>query len=216
MRALAGRVADQLPDWSVAGATLAGPGALETALQAVPGRGLLVYPLFMADGWFVRLKLPQRLRQAGRTAFDVLPPLGLHPDLPAICHAYLRRAVAAAGLRERQTTVLLAAHGSPSDPRPRQVAEQAADSIGKTGVFREVRTGLLEEAPFLADAARLDGPAVCLPFFAGRAGHVNSDLPAALAQASFPGPVLDPIGLRPEVAGIVAAALTARVAQKAA
>ena len=53
----------------------------------------------------------------------------------------------------------------------------------------------------------MDGPAICLPYFASRAGHVEVDVPGALAKAGFPGPLLAPIGADAEVPGIIAAAL---------
>ncbi|MDT8346035.1 MAG: CbiX/SirB N-terminal domain-containing protein, partial [Thermohalobaculum sp.] len=63
---------------------------------------------------------------------------------------------------------------------------------------------------------RIDGPALCLPLFAGRAGHVEDDLPAALAEARFSGPTLAPIGTDPEIPALIAAALRARLARRAA
>jgi len=214
IRALAGRVARDLPGWTVRGATLAAPGALDAALAALPDPMPLVFPFFMSDGWFVRNKLPQRLRESRSGPFEMMRPLGLDPALHLLCLAQARQA--AAGLPAEEATLLLAAHGSPSDPRPRRAVEQAARFIAAANVFRDVRLGFIDEAPFLAEAARIDGPAVCLPFFAARAGHVDIDLPAALAAAAFRGPVLDAIGRHPGVDGIVAAALMARAARRAA
>jgi sirohydrochlorin ferrochelatase len=79
--------------------------------------------------------------------------------------------------------------------------------LAGSGLFREVRAGFVDQAPTLADAARMDGPAICLPYFASRAGHVAVDVPGALAKAEFPGPTLPPIGADAEVPGIIAAAL---------
>ncbi len=59
-------------------------------------------------------------------------------------------------------------------------------------------TGFVEETPSLADAARDLTPAICLPFFALRAGHVVDDVPAALAEAGFTGPLLPAIGEHPK------------------
>lgn len=216
MEELAAAVATLLSgNWTVAGATLAAPGALAAALAGLPdGVRLLVYPHFMADGWFTTEELPRRLRAAGVERFEFLPAFGLDPGVHALC---LRRAAAAAraaGCADGAAALLLAAHGSPNDPRPAAAARAAADFLARSGQFREVRPGFIEEAPFLADAARLDAPALCLPFFAGQAGHVETDLPAALAD--FPGPVLPPVGRDSEVPRIIAAALKRRAAQRVA
>ncbi len=209
MRQLARRVAAGLPGWTLRGATLAAPGALEAALASLPDAKPLVFPFFMSDGWFVRDRLPQRLRAAGCAAAELLPPLGLNPLLLRLCGEAACEAAAAAGHAAGETSLLLAAHGSPGDPRPRQAAEAAARSIAAAGDFREVRLGFIDEPPFLADAARLQGPALCLPFFAGRAGHVEMDLPKALDAAAFPGPQLAPIGCHPRVADILRMTLLA-------
>ncbi len=216
IRTLAGRVSDALPGWTVRGATLAAEGSLEAALAAMRDRPPLVFPFFMSDGWFVRSKLPQRVRQSGSTGFEVLEPLGLDSALHALCLHHAREAAAAAGLVTEKTALLLAAHGSPSDPRPSRAVARAARFIAAEQTFREVRVGFIDEAPFLAEAARIDAPSLCLPFFALRAGHVDIDLPTALAAASFRGSLLDPIGLHPGVAGLVCSALLRHAARCAA
>ncbi|MCP3056274.1 sirohydrochlorin chelatase [Aurantimonas marianensis] len=212
LSALADRVAARLPGWSVRGATLAGRGTLKAALETFSNRQVLIYPLFMSDGWFVSRELPRRIGELRDGSFAMLSPLGLDPALHALCLDYLRRAASEQDLPLEETTVLLAAHGSPSDPRPREAAGKAARFIAAAGLFRAVRLGFVDEAPYLAEAARLDGPALCLPFFAGRAGHVDVDLPEALAEAAFPGPILKPVGTRPEISQIVAAALAMQAA----
>lgn len=202
--ALARTVAARLPGWRIMGATLAAPGVLERALEAGPTS---VYPLFMSDGWFVSRELPRRLGAAGRADIAILPPLGIDPALAALCASCAREAAAAAGFAIAETTVILAAHGSPKDPRPAAAAGNVAQSLRETGGFRAVATGFVDEAPRLADALRVEGPALCLPFFAARAGHVTGDLPEAVAEAGFRGPVLGPIGADPGVPDLIAGAL---------
>ena len=46
---LAAQVRGHLPGWQVVSATLAKPGALDAVAGGTPG---LVYPMFMAGGWF--------------------------------------------------------------------------------------------------------------------------------------------------------------------
>jgi len=210
IRARAAGVAKLLPGWTVRGATLAAPGALVAALDALPDRPPLVFPFFMSDGWFVRKNLPQRIRECHSGRFEMMRPLGLDPALHQLC---LEQATqAAAGLPAGEATLLLAAHGSPTDPRPRRAAAEVARFIAAANVFRDVRVGFIDEAPFLATVARIDSPALCLPFFAARAGHVDVDLPAALAAASFGGLLLDAIGRHPGIDGIIASALMEQAA----
>ena len=215
--ALAAQTGALLPGWSVRGATLAAHDALDAAVRAFGGRLLLlVYPLFMADGWFASTELPRRLSAAGCSNFAITPPLGLDPALHGLCLAHALEGAAQAGLEPSRTAVLLAAHGSPSDPRPRDAAKRAEDFIEASGRFREVRVGLIDEPPFLADAARLEAPALCLPFFAARAGHVSNDIPQALAGAEFGGSLLEPVGLHRDIPQLIAASLRCFAARVAA
>ncbi len=216
LSALADRVAARLSGWTVRGVTLAGHDTLKAALDTLGNQRILIYPLFMSDGWFVSRELPRRIGALRDRSFAMLSPLGLDPALHALCLDCVRRAASERDVPLEETTVLLAAHGSPSDTRPRKAAERAARFITAAGLFYAVRVGFVDEAPYLADAARLEEPALCLPFFAGRAGHVDVDLPRALAEAAFSGPILGPVGMRPEIARIVAVALAMQAARIAA
>ena len=218
VRDLAAATGALLPGgWTVRGATLSAPGAIAACLRDLPETGrLLIYPHFMADGWFSTSELPRRLRATGAGGLDILPAFGLDRAVLRLCLRRAEEAVLAERYRPGEAALLLAAHGSPSDPRPAAAARAAARFIAVSRMFREVRAGFVDQAPLLGDAARIDGPALCLPFFASRAGHVAADLPEALAAAKFPGRILPPIGADAEAPGIIAAALTRNLARSAA
>ena len=198
---LAHAVASHHPGCPVAGATLAMPGAL----AAVCDDDSLIYPMFMAEGWFTRSELPRRLAQAGAARASILRPFGTDPALPALIVAKAHQAAREMGWQPDQTTLLLTAHGSGRSQASFTITNAVADQI--TPHFARVVTGFVEQEPFLLDAARGLTQAVSLPFFALRAEHVLDDLPAALDQAGFTGPRLDPIGLAPEVPALIAASL---------
>jgi sirohydrochlorin ferrochelatase len=205
IRALAAQVAAFDPGCAVAGATLAMPGALGAAVDA---HGL-IYPMFMAEGWFTRRQLPKKLAEAGAPDARVLPPFGTDPALPALIVAKAQAAAEMERWRADETTLLLTAHGSQVSQASFTITRQIADQIAPH--FARVVTGFVEQEPFIADAARDLTRAVSLPLFALRAEHVTDDLPEALDLAGFTGPRLDPIGLAPEVPGLIAAALRAEI-----
>jgi sirohydrochlorin ferrochelatase len=200
MQALAVRVAMWLPGWRLRGATLAMPGALEAAVAAMDAP--LIYPFFMAEGWFTRTNLPRRLAAAGGTALRQLAPFGTDEGLPD-----LMAAAAGGAAPEAGRALLIAAHGSKvsktsSETSYKMVAEMEARGFGP------VKAGFVEEAPFLEDVAREMGSGTCLPFFALRAGHVVEDVPHALGAAGFSGKLLPPIGEDIGVARLIATGLT--------
>lgn len=206
--ALAAQVAAHLPGWTVRSATLAAPGTLDRAVAGLDAP--LVFPFFMADGWFIRSALPDRLARAGARSPRLMTPFGLLPETLALAAAIATAAAAARGWAVPETTLILAAHGSGRSPYPREAADRAAQAIGETCAFAAIRCGFIEEAPEIAEVASGAGNhALCLPLFVARWGHVETDLPAALAKARFTGALLDPVGTAPEVPGIIARALSA-------
>ncbi len=64
-----------LAGYRVRAATLSLAGAMETAVLEGAATGL-VFPLFMAGGWFARVHLPARLKAAGAPGWSVLEPFG--------------------------------------------------------------------------------------------------------------------------------------------
>ncbi len=202
MQALARRVAHHLPDWRVDAATLAAPGRFEAALDAAETP--VIYPFFMARGWFTETHLVKRI--GGRPA-SVLPPTGTDPALPALFAGLLRAALARQGWQAADTSLLLAAHGSRTRPDSAESARVTAQVLGHVLGFRSAATGFVEQAPFLAAAADDLGQAICLPFFAMKAGHVLTDLPEALEQARFSGPVLPVLAEAPALPALIADSL---------
>jgi sirohydrochlorin ferrochelatase len=203
---LAEAVAALLPGWKVGSATLAAPGRLDAAIRDL-GRPL-IFPFFMAGGWFTLTELPRRLRRAGLDAPRVLPAFGLMDDVAALAIDAVRSAVSGRGWRIEDGIAVLAAHGSGRSRAPGRDAARIADAVRAALPLGEVRLGFIEQEPTVQAAAADAGEmSVCLPLFVARWGHVETDIPAALAAAGFRGPCLAPLGARPEVPDIIARAM---------
>ncbi|WP_240336785.1 CbiX/SirB N-terminal domain-containing protein [Tropicibacter sp. Alg240-R139] len=201
LKKLALNIAAHLPDWHIQSATLAADGHLEKALTPLSA-GALVYPMFMAKGWFVTSALPERL---GDTQVTVVDPLGLEPSLPDLAAQALRTAAETAGWPLAQTTVLLAAHGSGRSRKPAQMAQNFADAIATRLALADIRVGFVEEEPFVDQAATGCGPmSICLPLFACPGFHTTQDVPEALEKASFSGKLLPVLGEAPGIPRLIA------------
>ncbi|MEM9576867.1 MAG: CbiX/SirB N-terminal domain-containing protein [Pseudomonadota bacterium] len=204
---LAARLQTLLPDTSVSGATLAAEGALDDAVRGLENP--IICPWFMSDGWFVKTHLPKRLRAAGLKRWDTTAPLGMMPGISKLMSDQLKAYLAISGWQTAETTLILAAHGSPSSAQPRLATEAAALAIASHLRLKAIRPCYVDEAPTIRDGARGPAQAIVLPFFAARAGHVIEDLPEELEEAGFTGPVLDPVGLWPETPALAIAAIEA-------
>lgn len=203
---LAAKVAAACPDWTLRAATLAAPDALRRALAGTEAP--VIFPLFMADGWFIRTALPDRLARAGATGARILTPFGLLPEVRALAAKAAEGAARARNWRPQDCTLILAAHGSGRSPHPAEAATQTASAIAAMVPFAAIRTGFIEETPYLAEVAAGSGArAICLPLFIARWGHVTDDIPAALASAGFTGVLLDPLGTMAEVPALIARAI---------
>jgi sirohydrochlorin ferrochelatase len=199
--ALATRVSLHLPGWRVQSATLAEAEALPDAIAELGAQGV-VYPLFMAGGWFTTVHLPERLAAAGGGDWRIAPPFGLDPGVQDLAVTIVREAGLSAGGQ-----LLLAAHGSFKSAAPSEVANRMAARIGAELRLQRAEAAFIDQSPRLAEAEGFAPDAFCLPFFAAKGGHVIDDLPAALEQAGFVGRVAEPLGLDPRVPELIADAL---------
>ncbi|WP_428643945.1 sirohydrochlorin chelatase [Roseibium sp.] len=191
LRALALQIREHLPGWSVRFATLAAPHALEQALEACRSAPL-VFPVFMADGWFTKKALAGRLQGSGARQ---LPPLGVHPELPRLTARLLRNAGEYAGWARTGYEVLLAAHGSATGSAAGECTRDFAKALAGWLPAARIRVGFLEQRPGLADVAAGCGlRTLALPFFAGAGGHITRDVPDALDLAGFQGLRMQSLG----------------------
>ena len=163
----------------------------------------------MSDGYFTRKVLPRRVAATPAGAVTFLPPFGLDPQLPALCAKRASSTLTQSGQDPAEAVLVLAAHGSQSNPASAEATRSVARRITDMKIFRDVRVGFVEEVPSISEAARGIGaaPAVCLPLFATSGGHVEDDIPEALAAAAFRGHVLPPIGEDGDIPALIAAAL---------
>lgn len=204
LQGFAAAVNQHISNWTIRAATLATPHALERQVSAI-SPGSLVFPMFMAEGFFVSKMLPDRL---GDADLQVLPPLGFHPKLPDVAANGVKSALKDRKWQQGESHLLLAAHGSAKGPKAAESAFAFQDALSKRFEALEISVGFVEEAPFVADAARpLPEQSLCLPFFALEGDHCRQDIPEALEKAKYTGITLPPLGTWPETAKLAAEAI---------
>jgi sirohydrochlorin cobaltochelatase len=170
-------------------AVLNGAPSLSDALAAISQPVIRVVPFFMEDGYFSQVAVPRTISastsgDAGRSRQVILcPPVGVHDGLAGIIE---RRALAACdecAIPSHTVAILVAGHGSASEPGRALALHRHAARVASTTLFGRVEAACLEEAPFIAEA--LHGlrahPVVVIGFFANQGGHVRDDMPALIA-----------------------------------
>lgn len=173
---------------SVSAGLLRGEPSLEDAIRAAVDGGakaLVVYPMFMAEGYFTQKVLTQRI-SALEIPIDVLvlPALGGEPELPQLMLDAALAAAGQSGVVPQQARLLIVGHGSKTGPASADATRMVAHAIADFGRFRFVEAAFLEEPEFLSDAlARSPGlPTVVSGFFSGDGLHAGEDVPEAIAE----------------------------------
>jgi len=197
---------------------LKGDATIEQAITDAAATGaarVAVYPLFMADGYFVQ-KVRERVNAAGVTPEPLmLTPLGLDPGLPDILVQEALAAASAAGLDAATSRLLIVGHGSKLGPASAAATRKAAARVAVVRRFATVTTAFLEEEPFVEDALRAStAPTIVAGFFFGDGMHAGEDVPDAIAETGANAVYTGAVGNSPAVAPLIAAALTAEVSRR--
>src|SRR5262245_29749522 len=185
------RLARSLADKGVAAEIgfgfIKGSHPVNEAIGALVSQDIVVYPLFLSDGYFARVALPQLVAQAkqrdGTRTISILPPLGLEPALADVIVDEAVAATHSLTSLSPQTSIVLLAHGSKTDQASRMAAEQLADYVRQRQCFHDTRISLLEEAPLLADTIEgMSGPIIVVGLFAGEGMHGVDDAKRLVAE----------------------------------
>jgi sirohydrochlorin ferrochelatase len=192
---------------------LKGDPTIEQAIADAVATGaarVAVYPLFMADGYFVQ-KVRERVHAAGVTPEpQILPPLGLDPGLPDVLVQEATAAAETKGFDPLKSRLLVVGHGSKLGPASATATRKAAARAALARRFASVTTAFLEEEPFVEDALRASTtPTVVAGFFFGDGMHAGEDVPDAIAETAANAIYTGAIGNSPAVAPLIAAAIAA-------
>jgi sirohydrochlorin ferrochelatase len=190
-----------------------GTPSVGDAIRALAPRDVVVYPLFLADGYFARIALPRLIDKAkhddSARIIKVLPPLGLELALIDVIADEVGVAAHARRISPADMAVVLLAHGSTKDRASRIAAEQLAERLRERRRFRDLRFALLEEPPSLAEAvADVRGPVVVVGLFAGEGMHGASDAKRLVAKLAREDVILiGPVGTFAGIVEVIAAAV---------
>jgi len=178
---LAGQLARRLDvgvDWAVLKQPESFTAARARLGVAADGR-VLVFPLFMSDGYFVRIKLPGILIDQGFADTERMTPFGLmEPLVDLIEHRLKSLASLSGGFAPHDLPILLVAHGSRSgEPASRQRAEAIAATLSLRGLGT-IHLAFIEEPPSVAEQLAALDPTIVVGLFASQGTHALDDVKA--------------------------------------
>ena len=177
-----------------------GEPGFTAALDQTTAERVLVLPLFTSAGYYTEQVLPAALARSRRyrqVQLRQAPPIGVHPAIATLVAARLRTVAAAERLNLAETSVLLAGHGTPRNPKSRLATFRLAETLMSRGDADEVVCGFLDDEPSIetAIAGVGNGDVLVIPFLIGGGSHALEDLPRRLGNPRDRRIVLDvPVG----------------------
>lgn len=186
--------------------------ARECLQDAAKGR-LLVLPLFMSEGYFVRVKMPQLLEANGFEGVERMTSFGLMEDLVDLIELRLKSLAAIDGGRTpADLRILMVAHGSRSgEPASRLRAESVAATLGVRGLG-QIHLAFIEEPPSVADQLEAIDPEIVIGFFASEGTHALNDVKELVDERAGVRHHVTAIGIDEGVAPMLARAVKTRLA----
>lgn len=202
---------EQGPFLAVEAGVLKGEPTVEAALDAAVMIGperVLVYPVCMSDGYFVRKILRDRLAAANcPLLLTILPPLGLDPSLPLLILEHALNAAEQLNCATEVARLLVVGHGSKFGPASAAATQKMVGALRSEQRFASVEPAYLEEAPFLHDAlAENSTPTVVAGFFSGVGMHAIDDVPNAIEETGAHATYTGPIGLHAAIPDLIRSA----------
>jgi sirohydrochlorin cobaltochelatase len=153
-------------------------------------REVYVVPNFISEGYFTETVIPRELELSGRITtrangqiWKYCEPVGNHPSMTQLLLQRAREV--APGIPEKETSLLIVAHGTDLNDKSAAAAKREVEKIRALDRYASVLNVYMEEAPLVSDWARLTNTAnvVVVPFFISDGLHSFEDIPVLLGIA---------------------------------
>jgi sirohydrochlorin cobaltochelatase len=186
---------------------LRGHPALSEVIAAIGADSIYLVPLLMAEGHTSQVVLPEALAAAGVGAarVRVTLPIGVSASLASLVMEDALARCRDSGWAPGDTTVVIAAHGTPRHAGAARSAERLAERVAGTRRFRRAVPAFLEQEPSVEAALRAarPGPCVVIGFFMDHGGHSAEDIPRLIAAAHPEAAYGGALGAHPGLADII-------------
>jgi sirohydrochlorin cobaltochelatase len=148
---------------------------------------IFVVPNFISEGYFTETVIPRELElperrttRASGQVWNYCEPVGNNPHMTGLL---LQRAQEVApGVPEKETSLLIVAHGTDLNDRSAVAAKREAEKIATLQRYAAVQNVYMEEAPSVSDWFRLTNTpnVIVVPFFVSDGLHSYEDIPVLL------------------------------------
>ena len=156
-------------------------------------REVYVVPNFISEGYFTQTVIPRELELSGRVTeringqrWNYCEPVGSHPTMTELLLQRAREV--APDVPESETSLLIVGHGTSLNDNSAVAAKREVEAIRQRNRYAAVLNVYMEEAPLVADWAKLTRTpnVVVVPFFISDGLHSYEDIPVLLGIDSAP------------------------------
>ncbi len=168
--------------------------SLREVLRTVDSPEVFVVPNFISEGYFTQEVIPRELGLTGKTTqfprhtVHYCDPVGLHASMTRLL--LKRAAEVAPGVPLHECSLVIVGHGTGlNENSTKVIKDQVACIRGMDCGFAEVTDAYMEEAPLVADWAKLTTApnVIVVPFFISDGLHSWQDIPVLLGIEAEPG-----------------------------
>ena len=153
-------------------------------------KNVSVVPNFISEGYFTQTVIPRELELNGKVTkrlngqtWNYGEPVGNHPLMTELLVQRAREI--APGVPEKETSLLIVAHGTDLNENSAVAAKREAEKIRALGRYANVLNVYMEEFPLVSDWNVLTSSrnVVVVPFFISDGLHSYEDIPVLLGIA---------------------------------
>jgi sirohydrochlorin cobaltochelatase len=153
-------------------------------------KNVSVVPNFISEGYFTQTVIPRELelngkitKRANGQTWHYGEPVGNHPLMTELLVQRAREI--APGVTEKETSLLIVAHGTDLNEKSAVAAKREAEKIRALGRYANVLNVYMEEFPLVSDWNVLTSSrnVVVVPFFISDGLHSYEDIPVLLGIA---------------------------------
>jgi sirohydrochlorin cobaltochelatase len=170
---------------------------IKNVLAKISAPEIFIVPFFISEGHFSTEIIPKELGfdfpgnlklKTKNSKLHYCPPVGSHPLMTTVILARAKEVVEKfpfpRALKNSETTMLIAGHGTERNKNSRVAVERQAELIRDLKIFAEVRVAFMDEAPFIKGCWQnvRTKNIVVVPFFISDGLHVAEDIPVLLGE----------------------------------
>lgn len=158
---------------------------IEECLDYVDAEDVFILPFFLAEGYYTKKVIPEKLRLSERPAsMRYLKPVGIDAMTRDVILDQAARAMVMGEWRQEETSLVLLGHGSTKSATSKDTLLEHIEALKELTNFAQITDLWLEEPPFIKDWRDevTEKNILCIPYLIADGQHGGWDIPELLGM----------------------------------